>query len=121
MRFKKYIFLTLLVCLLIIPTYVYASLFYDLDGSTDVSWAPNGVNIYAISFTDDDVDTIQVYTRIYDDYTYIGFIINALDDASSVSVSNSPSYYGFIEAWTKHNATDWTGDEETTSYDSYNR
>ena len=79
--------------------------------------ATGGVRISASSSTTANVDLIQVYSKVYQNYQYLGFYINSDSNSSYVSILDYPSLYGIIEVSSQHDVVDWTGDEQTRSYD----
>lgn len=115
------IFLMILFTLTIGTTSVYASLFYDISGDTTISWTSTGVRIVAYTSTDEIVDFVQVYTNIWVDGTFKGSRIDANNDYDFAAISSDDSYYGFVYAETRHDALDWTGDEQIVTSDSYIR
>lgn len=114
-------FLTILLTLVIGTTSVYASLFYDISGDTNIAATSTGVRIVAYTSTDEVVDFVQVYTGIWVDGTFKGNRIDANNDFDFVALSSEDSYLGFIYAETRHDALDWTGDEQIITSESFFR
>jgi len=121
MILKRKIVVLLMLFFMLIPSVASASLFYDLSGNTNIEFATGGLEIMASSYTDDPVDYIQVYSKVYANGQYLGFYINYKYDFNYTYILGLQNIYGFIQVSSEHDAHDWTGDEHVLSGDNIYR